>query len=199
MTTAPPAEARPLVLRLGPALERLSDREFFQFCQLNQDWRIERPSAGILEIMPPTGGQSGRRNFILTGLFNAWVEQNDTGVGFDSSTGFSLPNGARRSPDLSWVERARWENLTQAEQEEFPPLCPDFVLELRFRSDALSALREKMQEYLANGARLGWLIDPLEKQVYIYRPPDRVEHLENPTSISGDPVLPGFVLDLRKI
>jgi len=177
----------------------MDDHEFFEFCQLNQDWRIERTSKGDLVIMPPTGGKTGRINFRLIGLFAEWVKKDDTGIGFDSSTGFTLPNGTKRSPDLSWVKRSRWETLTESEQEEFPPLCPDFVVELRSRSDDLDSLREKMQEYIANGASLGWLIDPIDRRVYVYRPQVPVECLDNPEMISGDPVLSGFSLELQKL
>ncbi len=199
MSTGLIIETQPLILHLGPTLQKMSDDDFFEFCQLNRDLRIERTSEGNLIIMPPTGGETGKRNFTLTALFGNWVEANGTGIGFDSSTGFTLPNGAKRSPDLAWVKRSRWEALTEAEKEKFPPLCPDFVLELHSRSDALDKLQEKMQEYIANGALLGWLIDPKEKKVYIYRPSAEVCCLENPDTISGDPVLPGFVLDLRRI
>jgi Uma2 family endonuclease len=199
MDTGLITETQPIVLRLGPTLQKMSDDDFFEFCQLNRDFRIELTSEGDLIIMPPTGGETGKRNFTLTGLFSPWVEANGTGIGFDSSTGFTLPNGAKRSPDLAWIKRSRWEALTEAEKEKFPPLCPDFVVELRSRSDALETLQEKIQEYIANGALLGWLIDPKEKKVYIYRPSAEVCCLENPDTISGDPVLPGFVLDLRRI
>ena len=193
--------AKPPSIVLLPAspLQPMSDDEFFEFCQVNRDWRIECTSEGELIIMPPTGGETGRRNFTLIGLFSPWVEADGTGVGFDSSTGFTLPNGAKRSPDLAWVKRWRWEALTEEEKEKFPPLCPDFVVELRSRTDALETLQEKMQEYIANGAQLGWLIDPREKKVYIYRPSAEVCCLENPDTLSGDPVLPSFVLDLRTI
>jgi Uma2 family endonuclease len=149
--------------------------------------------------MPPTGGETGRMNFELTGLFGHWVYADGTGVGFDSSTGFTLPNGATRSPDLAWVKRERWEALTPKQRQQFPPWCPDFVLELRSLSDALVTVQAKMQEYLDNGARLGWLIDPIEKRVSIYRPQAPVECLDNPQTISGDPVLPGFVLELGRV
>lgn len=192
-------EIKPLILHLSPTLQKMSDREFFEFCQLNQDWRIERTSAGDLMIMPPTGGETGKRNFTLIGLFSAWVETNGAGVGFDSSTGFILPDGSKRSPDLAWVERGRWDALTATEKEGFPPLCPDFVVELRSRTDALDTLQTKMEEYLANGALLGWLIDPIEKKVYIYRPQTEMVCLENPETVSGDPVLPGFILPVRRL
>jgi Uma2 family endonuclease len=177
----------------------MSDREFFEVCQLNKDWQFERTSDGDLIAIPPTGGETGKRNFQLTGLFSAWVDQDNNGIGFDSSTGFTLPNGARRSPDLAWVRRSRWESLTDDEREEFPPLCPDFVVELRSRSDALERLQGKMEEYIENGAQLGWLIDPREKRVYVYRPGEEVICLEGPESVSGDPLLPGFELDLRRL
>jgi Uma2 family endonuclease len=192
-------ETQPLILHFGPALQRMSDHEFFELCRLNSDWRLERTSAGDLIIMPPTGGWTGHRNFTLIGLFSRWVEEDGRGIGFDSSTGFTLPNGARRSPDLAWVRRVRWEALSLEEQEEFPPLCPDFVVELRSRSDDLATLQAKMQEYIANGAQLGWLIDPRAKKVYIYRPSADVQCLEDPVTVSGEPVLPGFTLDVRRL
>jgi Uma2 family endonuclease len=192
-------ESQPLILHLGSLLEKMNDHEFFTFCQLNPEWRMERTSEGDLVIMPPTGGWTGTRHFTLIGRFSQWVEADGTGLGFDSSTGFTLPNGAKRSPDLAWVTRARWETLTAEEQEEFPPLCPDFVVELRSRSDDVAALQAKMQEYMANGAQLGWLIDPHEKKVYIYRPHEAVTCLENPTTISGEPLLPGFIFNVQRL
>jgi Uma2 family endonuclease len=191
-------EIPPLVLRLEPVID-MSDEQFFELCQLNRDLRLERTSQGDLVIMPPTGGETGRTNFKLTQVFGNWVDADGTGVGFDSSTGFTLPNGAKRSPDLAWVTRERWEALTPQQRRQFPPLCPDFVLELRSSSDALATVQAKMHEYLDNGARLGWLIDPIEKKVYIYRPQGPVECLDNPQTVSGDPVLPGFVLELGRV
>src|SRR5215467_7496978 len=128
------ADVQPLILHMGPVLQRMSDREFFEFCHLNKDLRLERTAEGDLIVTPPTGGETGRRNFTLTGLFKDWIENDGSGVGFDSSTGFALPNGAKRSPDLAWVKKARWEQLTEEEREEFPPVCPDFVVELRSRT-----------------------------------------------------------------
>jgi Uma2 family endonuclease len=189
----------PLVMRSSPTLRQMSDQEFFEFCQLNRDWRIEQTSEGDLIIMPPTGGETGRRNFNLNVLFGIWVEKDGTGIGFDSSTAFILPNGAKRAPDLAWLKRERWEALTRPEREAFPPLCPDFVVELRSPSDSLATLQAKMEEYLANGAALGWLIDPLEKQVYVYRPDLEILCLNNPDTISGEPVLPGFVLEVQRL
>ena len=160
---------------------------------------MERTSEGDLVIIPPTGGWTGTRNFTLIGLFSQWVDADGTGLGFDSSTGFTLPNGAKRSPDLAWVTRPHWEALTAEEQEEFPPLCPDFVVEPRSRSDNLATLQAKMQEYMANGAQLGWLIDPQEKKVYIYCPHDAVCCLENPMTVSGEPLLPGFTCNVQRL
>jgi Uma2 family endonuclease len=192
------AEIPPLVLHLAPVIE-VSEQQFFELCQLNRDLRIERTSQGDLVIMPPTGGETGRMNFELTALFGRWVHADGSGVGFDSSTGFTLRNGATRSPDLAWVKRQRWEALTQEQRRGFAPLCPDFVLELRSPSDSLAYVQAKMREYLDNGAQLGWLIDPIEKKVYVYRPQAPVECLDDPPTLSGDPVLPGFVIDLRRV
>jgi Uma2 family endonuclease len=192
------AEIPPLVLHLAPVIE-VSEQQFFELCQLNRDLRIERTSQGDLVIMPPTGGETGRMNFELTALFGRWVHADGSGVGFDSSTGFTLRNGANRSPDLAWVKRQRWEALTQEQRRGFAPLCPDFVLELRSPSDSLAYVQAKMREYLDNGAQLGWLIDPIEKKVYVYRPQAPVECLDDPPTLSGDPVLPGFVIDLRRV
>ncbi len=194
-----PTETHPFILNFGPILKKISDEDFFEFCQLNSDWRIERTSDGELIIMPPTGGTTGGRNFALVGIFYAWAKADGTGKGFDSSTGFTLPNGAERSPDLAWVELSRWNALTETERKKFPPLCPDFVVELRSETDSIDALKDKMQEYIANGAHLGWLIDPKEKRVYIYRPQAQVECLANPATVSGDPLLRGFTLDMREI
>jgi len=193
------AASWPVVLRLGPVSQKMSDHEFFEFCQLNRDLRIERTRDGDLVIMPPTGGTTGSMNFSLAVLFGAWADTDGTGIGFDSSTEFSLPNGAKRSPDLAWVRRERWEALTPQEQDEFPPLCPDFVVELRSPTDRMGALQAKMEEYIANGASLGWLIDPIEKKVYVHRPCAEACCLDNPAAVAGDPVLPGFVLDLRRL
>lgn len=194
-----PTETKPVILHFGPLLKRMSDHEFFEFCQRNQDWRIELTSEGDLIIMPPTGGTTSHSNFNLIVLFGTWARVDGTGKGFDSSGGFTLPSGAKRSPDLAWVRRERWAALSEEEQGEFPPLCPDFVVELRSASDRLATLQAKMQEYIVNGAEMGWLIDPLEKKVYIYRPQAEVECLTHPETISGAPLLPGFVLPLTEI
>jgi Uma2 family endonuclease len=192
------AIAFPLVLRLPDSMS-LDDDQFMAFCQQNETLRIERDARGDLVIMPPAGGETGNRNFRLVVSFGTWVEQDGTGEGFDSSTGFKLPNGADRSPDLAWVLKERLDTLTPEQTEKFIPLCPDFVLELRSPTDRLRSLQDKMQEYIDNGARLGWLIDPQNRHVYRYRPNIEVELLEDPATVSGDPILPGFVIDAQSI
>ncbi len=187
-----------ITLQLSPAID-LTDEQFFQFCQINRELKIELTAQGELIIMPPTGADTGSANFRLLGQLYVWMENNHQGIGFDSSTGFVLPNGARRSPDAAWVRLERWQALTPDQQKRFAPLCPDFVVELRSASDQLSMLQEKMQEYMENGAQLGWLIDWSQRRVYIYRPGIAVECLEQSVSIDGDPVLPGFVLNLTRI
>ncbi|MEH1835257.1 MAG: Uma2 family endonuclease [Nostoc sp.] len=177
----------------------LTDDQFFQMCQQNRDYRFERTASGELLIMPPTGSDTGNRNFDMVVELGIWNKQTKLGKGFDSSTGFTLPNGAERSPDVSWVKIERWNALTPEQQEKFAPICPDFVVELRSRTDSLKELQEKMQEYIENGAQLGWLIDRKNKRVEIYRPGKDVEILDNPASLSGENVLPGFVLDLERI
>ena len=136
---------------------------------------------------------------MLTGILNAWVEADGSGLGFDPSTLFALPNGSKRSPDAAWVRRERWDGLSARQREEFPPLCPDFVIELRSATDKLDTLQQKMEEYAGNGAQLGWLIDPIERRVYVYRPRRRPQRIDRPTVLSGAPVLPGFTLDVRRL
>ena len=187
------------VMDFSPLTTKVSDEQFTELCRRNPNLRIELTSEGDLIIMPPTGGKTGARNFYLTAQFGFWVQKDDTGKGFDSSTEFTLPNGAKRSPDVSWVRLERWNALSDEEQEEFPPLCPDFVIELRSRSDRLKELQQKMEEYMANGAELGWLIDPFDKKIYVYRPRITVEVLDNPGEISGEPLLKGFVLDVQSL
>jgi Uma2 family endonuclease len=189
-------------ITLPPTLELkidLTDEQFFQLCQNNRDLQFERTASGELLIMPPTGGETSNRNIELSYQLQSWSRQNNLGKAFDSSTGFKLPNGADRSPDASWVRRERWEALTPEQREKFLPLCPDFVVELRSPSDSLKKIQEKMQEYIENGAKLGWLIDRKNRRVEIYRPGRDVEILENPATLSGEDVLPGFVLDLTAI
>jgi len=177
----------------------LSDEEFWEFCAQNRELRIEMTKEGQMIIMMPVGSEGSSRNFLLTARFGAWVENDGTGVGFDSSGGFRLPNKAKRSPDASWVLRERWEALTEKQRKKFAPLCPDFVVELRSDTDRLKKLQQKMEEYTENGARLGWLIDPKEKKVHIYRPDAPVEILDNPKEVSGEPLLRGFILKLEGI
>jgi Uma2 family endonuclease len=177
----------------------LTDRLFLRLCGANPDLRLERTALGGLIIMPPAGSGSGGRNLRVAQQLANWVDASGFGVGFDSSAGFTLPNGAIRSPDASWVARDRWDALTPDEQEGFAPLCPDLVIELRSPTDSLKSLREKMREYRAQGARLGWLIDPRRKVVEVYRPRRRVEVLRSPASLACEDVLPGLVLDLKGI
>ena len=193
------ARAQPLLVNFGPFVKTMNDEDFTKLCQLNSDLRIERTREGDLIILPATGGETGRRSFNLTAVFGEWVERDGTGIGFDSSTGFTLPDGAKRSPDLAWVRRSRWERLSTAERKGFPPLCPDFVAELRSPSDDLSALQAKLEEYTANGAQLGWLIEPDDRRVYVYRPNTQMECLNHPTTLSGAPVLRGFILDSERL
>ncbi len=181
-------------------IPRLSAKDFIELCQANQDLQLELTATGEVIIMPPTYPWTGKQNFGLIGQLWTWIDRTGLGLGFDSSTGFTLPNGAVRSPDASWVSNERWEALSETQQkEEFSPLSPDFVVELRSSSDSLKKLREKMQEYIDNGVRLGWLIDSTTKQVEIYRLGQDVEVVESPATLSGEDVLPGFVLDLNKV
>lgn len=198
METQIPTGYTPMVLHLDPIIQ-MNEEQFFQFCRINDEWRIERTMEGVLEIMPPTGGGTGNRNFKLATRLGVWTERDGTGVAFDSSTGFVLPNGATRSPDASWVRRERLADLSAEQKERFLPLCPDFVVELRSLSDRLENLQDKMREYLENGARLGWLIDPEGRTIYVYEPGKEIRTLHNAEKVSGDPILPGFVLDLRQI
>ena len=178
---------------------RLTEEQFERLCQENPDLRIELSAQGELVIMPPTGLETGRKNTKVTQSLANWSDLDGSGVVFDSSTLFTLPNGAKRSPDASWVRKEQWDALPAKERVGAGLLCPDFVVELRSPSDSITDLQEKMQEYLTNGARLGWLIDPLEKKIYIYRPGQPVEELDDPSPLSGDPVLPGFVLAVREL
>ena len=189
----------PIVLNFQDVLKKMNDDEFENFCHHNPDLQIELTKEGELVILPPTGGETGIRNFSLIGLFFNWVEKDRSGVAFDSSTVFKLPNGAKRSPDLSWVKNENWNKLSAEEKKKFPPLCPDFAVELRSPSDSLGNLKNKMTEYIENGASLGWLIDPLEKKVHVYRQNGETEILENPETISGENLLENFTLQMDKI
>jgi Uma2 family endonuclease len=182
-----------------PPMINLTDDQFFALCQSNRDLRLERNAQGDILIMPPTGGKTGNRNFKINGQLYTWTVADATGEAFDSSTGFRLPNGADRSPDAAWVSRSRLKNLTDAEKDKFLPLCPDFVIELLSPTDILSVAQAKMAEYIENGARLGWLLEPETRRVHISRPGATVIVLENVEQIGADPELPGFVLNLREI
>lgn len=192
-------EEEPVVLHFGSELRKLTEDEFYEFCRANDELRIELTGEGDLLLMPPTGAKTGIRNFNLTVSFGAWVKQDGTGQGFDSSTLFTLPNGAKRAPDISRVRNDRWRALTEKERERFAPICPDFIVELRSPADSLKHLRRKIEEYIANGAQLGWPIDPFERKVYVYRPQAAVEVLNDPQTVSGAPLLRGFALNLQEI
>ncbi len=185
-----------LILNLSPTID-LTDEQFFHLCQSNRDLRLERTVEGELIIMPPTGWGTGNRNSKITQRLCNWADADGTGLVFDSSTGFKLPNRADRSPDASWVKRERLEALNP-DRAKFLPLAPDFVVELRSTSDNLNILQQKMQEYINCGVRLGWLIYPQNQRVEIYRQGQDVEIL-HPTSLSGEDVLPGFILNLAGI
>ena len=189
----------PIVLDFRDVLEKITDDEFENFCRHNPDVEIELTKEGELIIMPPTGGETGIRNFSLIFEFGKWLEDNPNGVAFDSSTVFVLPNGAKRSPDLAWVKNAKWNRLSAVDKKKFPPLCPDFVVELRSPSDSLANLQYKMSEYAENGATLGWLIDPLERRVHVYRANGITEILDAPETVSGAPLLAEFTLEMAKI
>ncbi|NMG19377.1 Uma2 family endonuclease [Brasilonema bromeliae] len=176
---------------------KLNDDQFYQLCQDNPEVKFERNGNGELIVMPPTGGETGKRNAKLTARFVVWNEQTQLGEVFDSSTCFKLPNGSSRSPDVSWIKLTRWNALTPEQREKFPPIAPDFVLELMSPSDSLSDTITKMQEYMDAGVKLGWLMERMTRRVEIYRQGQPKEVLESPTSLSGEEVLPGFVLDLQ--
>ena len=177
----------------------LTDDQFLRLCSDNRDFRIEMSAQGELVIMPPAGSKTGRRNFIIVQRLANWSEQDGTGVGFGADTGFTLPNSSKRGPDAAWMSRERWNRIPEEQQEKLAPVCPDFVIELRSPSDCLSDVQAKMEEYIANGARLGWLLDPFDNCVTIYRPGQPPERIEKPTVVHGDPVLPGFEFDFREI
>lgn len=188
----------PFVLRTGRGID-FTDEALYELCLANRDWRIERNAEGDLLIMSPTGAETGKRNLELLMALGIWSKSDRTGIAFDSSTGFTLPNGAMRAPDASWIVRSRIDELPAAARKKFLPLCPDFVVELRSPSDSLSVVEAKMDEWLANGARLGWLIDPERRSVTVYRPGAEPELLEDPAEVSGESVLPGFVLELADV
>ncbi len=182
------------------AIPKITPEQFLEICQANLDLRLELTASGEVIIMPPTHPWTGKQNSGLNAQLWNWNDRTGLGIVFDSSTGFTLPNGAVRSPDASWIDSQRWDSLTEKQKKsEFSPIAPDFVIELRSSSDSIKTLREKMQEYIDNGVRLGWLIDSQTKQVEIYRQKQQVEVLSSPDTVSGEDVLPGFVLNLNKI
>ncbi len=186
--------SEPVILNLKNV--GLSDEQFYQLCQTNENWRLEQTAQGELLIMPPVGAISGNREAEFNADLVIWNRQTQLGKVFSSSTIFTLPNGGKRSPDVAWIANQRWEALSQEEQEKFARICPDFVIELRSRTDSLNQLPEKMQEYLNSGLRLGWLIDPQNQQVEIYRQNQPSEIVSLPTTLSGENILSGFILEL---
>ncbi|MBE9005194.1 Uma2 family endonuclease [Fortiea sp. LEGE XX443] len=189
----------PLVIQIPPSMQ-MTDEQFFEFCQVNRDLRIEQDQFGEISIMPPTGSETGNREFNIAVQLGIWSEKDGTGIAFSSSTGFTLSTGAKRSPDASWMKLERWNTLSTEQQQRFAPICPDFVVELRSPSDNLQLLKDKMVEYMKEpGVQLGWLIDRKHCHVYVYRPGQPEECLENPDTVSADPILPGFVLNMSKV
>lgn len=187
----------PTILRFRP-LYAMTPEEFFQFCRQNPDMRAELTERGEVVFMSPSSGASGARNLLAAGALWQWAKTSD-GVAFDSSAGFILPNNAVRSPDASWVRRERLAALAPEDYERFLPLCPDFVLEIASPSDRLTDLQAKMEEYMVNGAQLGWLIDPATRSVIVYRPDEAPRRLTDAENITADPVLPGFSLELGPV
>jgi Uma2 family endonuclease len=186
------------ILKLEPIIH-LSSEQFTSLCHANPEAKLELTAKGELIIVSPTGGETGNRNIKLLARLENWTERDGKGLAFDSSTMFRLPNKAFRSPDAAWIELSRWNTLTDEQKRTFPPISPDFIIELRSPSNRSKELREKMQEYIDNGVRLGWLIDPINKQVEIYRSDRSPKIISNPTQIEGENVLPGFILSLNGI
>jgi Uma2 family endonuclease len=198
MSSVTQDKSTPIIVHLRPVID-LSDDQLYDFSQINRDLQIERNAQGELIIMPPTGGDTGDRNAEITMQLRLWAKRDGTGTTFDSSTGFRLPNGAVRSPDAAWISYARLNSLTAEQKKRFIPLCPDFVIELRSPTDNLNDLQDKMQEYIENGAQLGYLLDTGQRRVYLYRPNELIQELVNPATLSADPVLPSFELNLHEI
>ena len=191
-------ESVPLTVNF-PAIEPMTVEQFYEFCLVNRDLRIERTASGEVIIMSPAFSDTGNRNIKIAQQLANWAEEDGTGEAFDSSTGFTLLNGAIRSPDVSWIKLERWNALTEEQKASFAPICPDFAIELRSASDTLKGLQKKMEEYIDNGVSIGLLIDRTNRKVYIYRPDRELEILDNPETVSADPELPGFVLRMAKI
>ena len=181
------------------SIAKITDDQFYQLCRANPDVKFERNAKGEIIIMPPTGGETGSYNSEINADFVMWNRQTKLGICFDSSTCFKLPNGANRSPDVSWIKKERWDVLTPEQKQKFPPIAPDFVWELMSPTDSLKDTQEKMQEYMNNHVKLGWLINRKTRRVEIYRQGQEVEILESPAELSGEDVLPGFVLNLQLV
>jgi Uma2 family endonuclease len=193
-------ETETLLLELPKTLKLyVTQEQFTTLAASNRELQLERTAKGELIVNPPTGWETGKSNRSIIGQLDRWYEDNQQGEAFDCNTGFILPNGANRSPDASWISQERWDALTDEQKGTFPKICPDFVVELRSASDPLKSLQEKMQEYMDNGAKLGWLIDPQNRTVEIYRVGLDVEILTNPPELSGENLLPGFILNLRRV
>ncbi len=199
--TRPETEIETLSIKLPKGITlHVTQEQFFALAVVNRDLRLERTAQGELVVNPPTGWETGERNCSISGeLYIGWRNAGEPGKVFDSSTGFILPNGATRAPDASWISQESWQALTPEQKGTFANICPDFVVELRSSSDSLKSLQEKMREYMENGAKLGWLIDPYNRQVEIYRPGLTTEVLDNPIELSGESILPGFVLKLHRV
>ena len=187
-----------ITLDLRPDLT-LTDQAFEQLCHSNPDLRLERTAQGELIAMAPSGSETGYYNSDISGQLWQWNRKLQQGITFDSSSGFTLPNTAIRSPDAAWIEKSRWQAIPAEQRRKFAPICPDFVIELKSPSDDLTVLQGKLEEYRDNGVRLGWLIDPENYQVFCYRPQRAVEIFDNPRNLSGEDVLVGFVLDLQVV
>ena len=188
---------------IGPDLinvtQPVTHEQFEQLCRKYRKLRLELTSTGELIVMPPTGAETARLNFNLLCQLGAWSRKDGTGICFSEAAGFILPNGAIRAPDAAWIKREKWDRLTNEQKKRFAPWCPDFAVELRSPSNSLGELRNKLVEYIETGASLGWLIDPSKRQVYVYRPNEEVVILNNPETVSGDPLLPGFTLNLTEL
>ena len=181
------------------SIAQITDDQFYQLCRENPDVKFERNAKGEIIIMPPTGGEIGNYNSEINADFVIWNRQTKLGICFDSSTCFKLPSGANRSPVVSWIKKERWDALTPEQKQKFPPIAPDFVWELMSPTDSLKDTQEKMQEYMNNHVKLGWLINRKTRRVEIYRQGQEVEILESPAELSGEDVLPGFVLNLQLV
>jgi len=196
-TTIEPIDYVPTIFDFSPL--RLTDEQFENLCRNHPDLNLEMSATGELIIVPPTSPESGWKNSRLTRRMDEWTEKDNTGICFDSSTMFTLPNGAKRSPDVSWITKEKWEDLSSSERRKFSRVVPDFVIELLSPSDNIADTRLKMEEYIKNGLRLGWLIDPENKTVHVYRADGEIEILDNPEKVSGEDVLQGFELNVREI